>query len=70
MGTRSPLYVALPVTGIGSVNISVADGGPFRFLAVSLPNPEAVADVAIPNRLKSENQITEMDFQLNGIEIE
>lgn len=53
MGTRSPLYAAFPVTGIGSVNISEADGGPFRFLAVSLPNPEAVADVAIPNRLKT-----------------
>jgi hypothetical protein len=40
---RSPLNVVSSVTGTGSVNISFADGAPFRFLAVSFGIPVDVA---------------------------
>jgi hypothetical protein len=53
IGTRSPFIPAVPVTGTGSVKISVDEGGPLRFLAVSFAAPVEIADAAIPRSIGS-----------------
>ena len=40
-----PLYILSSVTGTGAVNISFADGAPFRFFAASFGIP--VAELAM-----------------------